>query len=93
MGCHGRSQRLAQAGMRQDAMVRHLQQRQWLAARMAIRAKVAASKPAAVGAIRSGTKVRAGVDRASASSHEGDEGRWRAGRLEAGIGSLPTGLA
>ena len=31
MGCNRRSQRLAQAGMRQDAMVIHLQQRQWLA--------------------------------------------------------------
>jgi hypothetical protein len=64
-----------------------------LATGMPIRAKVAASKPAVVGAIRSGTEVRAGVDRASASSREGNEGRWRAGRLEAGIGSLFTDLA
>jgi hypothetical protein len=37
--------------------------------------------------------VRSGIDSASASSREGDEGRWRAGRLEAGIGPVLTGLA
>ena len=45
MGCHGRSQRLAQAGMRQDAMVRHLQQRQWLAESLCALTRRAAPPP------------------------------------------------
>jgi hypothetical protein len=37
--------------------------------------------------------VRSGVGRAPTSSCEADEGRGRAGRLEAGIGFVLTGLA
>src|SRR6266508_3745294 len=64
-----------------------------LAAGMPMRADVAAPEPAIVGTIGIGTEVRSGGDSAPASSREGDEGRWRAGRLEAGIGPVLTGLA
>ena len=63
-----------------------------LAAGMPIGADVAAAEPAMVGTIRLGTEVRVGVDSAPAASGEGDEGRWRARRLGAYIGSLLTGL-
>jgi hypothetical protein len=46
-----------------------------------------------VGTIRIGTEVRVGVDSAPASSREGEEGRWRARRLETGMGLVLTGLA
>jgi hypothetical protein len=64
-----------------------------LAAGMPIGADVAASEPAVVGAIRIGTEVSLGVDSAPASSGEGNQGRGRARRRGAFVGSLLTGLA
>lgn len=64
-----------------------------LAAGMPLGADVAPSEPAVIGAIRFGTAVLLGVDRAAASLGEDHHRRWRTGCLGARIGSLLTGLA
>ena len=81
-------------GLREIAVARDtLQLAPGLAAGMPIGADVAASEPAVIGAIVIRTEVRQGVDGAPASSGEGEQRRWRAGRLGARIGSLLTGFA
>jgi hypothetical protein len=47
-----------------------------LATGMTIGPNVAAPEPTVIGAIRIGTEVSVCVDGASASSREGDHGRW-----------------
>src|SRR5688572_19942410 len=64
-----------------------------LAAGMAIRADVAPSEPAVIGAIRIGTEVSVSIDGAPAASRKGEHGRWRPWRLRVHISSMLTGLA
>ena len=63
-----------------------------LATGMAVRADIAAPKPAVIRAIRIGTEMRLGVDSALAAPRE-DHDRWRrAGSLEARIETVLTGF-
>lgn len=60
---------------------------------MPIGADITPAKPTMVGALRIGTEMLRGVDRAAAAQGEDDHRRWQAGRLRARIGSLLTRVA